>query len=790
MPGARVWLEGGAGTGKTTIADAVASDLEKSHPVIRMAGDAGNRGTKFLALHRALAGKRQPKSVRDAFKASLTAPLRAIPLVGGTAAELAKIAVAAQTDVHPEFLTAEQQDLLSGLQRIAAGRQLLIVVDDVGWLDQDTAQLILNFSLPEIQAAYSFSKTAALLFIENTDAKSTLDTALLEKLRTPDRIRVPRASKEEFSNILKAFGLDASFDSGVLSAVHNVANGHLEIAKQIAQTLKSGDTEPTQDGADIVALMVGMLMRRLANDVDGKNVERLLSIASCIGSAFSEAEVRCAFRNESAFTDALDFAMRENLLQSRGASIEFAHDIIRAAAERLGSTEAREMHEKLGDCIRLLRPGDYPSRLKHAELAGNAKLSRELAFVISMQATRGDGSLSLHMSAFDSDKTLTEDAMTAYHLMDAGKHRQALSLLTPHYDGEFGLVQGEVVALIALNQIKQRTQDSYQGAASLLEHWEQWNDEPEVWQRLMSILMAAWVACGEIEKATALYTRLAAHLMRLSAGDPTARSRAEALNRKADQFFTSEISIKHVQRAVSWFGPSEGSETPRHSFEYTSSLVNLSGAQYTLGRFEDAARNASDALAWIEELHRRGLRTTESYKALNNYVISAYRAGIETAEAGVGALNLLLSNSETGWRLDRSLVAINLGALRLLAGQTENARELLEAVWAHTVQEELDDYYVYYAAANLAAARVLTGDRLAARGLLSGLSPEAFPKWYHRAHIRRNALMMQACEDVAIDTAQALDEFPRRHRLPDGDQDAWWSIGRGLLMSDIQVWSE
>jgi hypothetical protein len=706
------------------------------------------------------------------------------------AADLAKIAVAAQTDVHPEFLTSEQQDILSGLQRIASGRQLIFIADDVGWLDQDTAQLILNFCLPEIQTAYSFSKTASILFVENTDANSTLDVSLLEKLRTPNRILVPRASRDEFSNILEAFGLTASFDRELLNAVHNVANGHLEIAKQIAHTLRSGDPKPTVDDADIVGLMVEMLARRLANSTDGASVERLLSIASCIGSAFSEEEVRCAFKNEKAFSEALQFATREHLLQSRGDSIEFSHDIIRTAAERIGLSEAREMHEKLGECIKLLRPGDYQSRLKHAEFALDVKLSRELAFAISVQATRGDGRLSAQMPKLDSDRRLTEDMMRAYRLMDAGKHRQALSLLTPHYDGEFSLIQGEIVALIALNQIKQRTPDSYRAAAGLLEHWEQWNDEPDVWQRLMSILIAAWVACGEVERATALYTRLAAQLMRLSTGDPTARSRAEALNRKADQFFTSEISIKHVQRAVSWFAPPEGSETPRHSFEYTSALVNLSGAQYTLGRFEIAAKNASDALVWIDELNRRGLRTTESYKALNNYVISAYRAGIETAEASVDALRLLLSTSETGWHLDRSLVAINLGAFHLLAGQIAIAHELLENIWLHTVKEDLDDYYMFYSAANLAAARILIGDRLSARRLLSDLRPDAFPRWYRHAHIRRNALMMQACDDISIDSAVALDEFPARHRTPDGDQDAWWSIGRGLLMSDIQVWSE
>lgn len=788
-PGARVWLQGGGGSGKTTIADFVIAEVQKSRPVLRLAGDAANRGTKFLALHRALAGTRRPKSVRDAIKASVTSPLRAIPFVGGTAAEFAKIAVAAQSDVHPEFLTAEQQDLLAGMQRVAGNQPLLLVVDDIGWLDNDTAQLIANLRLPEVQTAYAFASRVTALFIENLDEKPTLETSLFEGLRSPDLVRISQVSSEDFLHALHALGLSSPIEPKVLAALHHLARGHLEFAKQIVQSINRNEFDKDLQQDDFVSLMSSLLSRRFSRGEREANLGRLLNIASCIGTSFSEAEARCAFRDEPAFKSALDAAIGEELFQLRGLSLEFNNEIIRAAVERLSSPQAQDMHRKLVECIKLLRPGDYAARLRHAQLSGDQDLADELAFAVSMQSVRGERS-PLVLDLSPAVQRILEALKEAYQLMDAGRHEQSMQLAIAHYHGEYGLVQGELVALISLNQIKRRTEDSYRAAAVLLEHWQHWLDEPELRQRLMSILMAAWYACGEEEKATNLYTSMASDLMQRSVGDLNARTRAESLNRKADQFFSSEIALKHIQRAVDWFAPPESTDSPRHAFEYTSSLVNLAGAQFTLGRFGHAAQSASHAMRWIDILHGRGMRTTEPYKALNNYVISAYRAGLESAGASADALQFLLSEGDASWKLDRSLLAINLGALQLLAGRTDVSRELLEQVWSHIDEEQLDDYYTYYAATNLAGARLLTGERDGALELSAKLVSRSMPRWYRHAYGRRAELMIKAIQDPAVETALSLDEYLLRFRQPKGDQDPWWTIGRGLLLSDIQVWSE
>jgi len=791
-PASRVWLQGPSGSGKSTIVAAVAELLEHVGVVVRIAGDAGHSGTKFLSLHRALAKTRPRKAVREAAKTGIVAPLRIIPLVGGAAADLAKVAVAGMGNVPPEFLSAEQQDLLQGLQNLSAGRPLFLIVDDVGWLDPDSADLLLSLARPEVQRAYSFAQSASVLFVENLDADPTLDSKLLRKLRAPDPINISRAPRSIFPKLLDAFGLKRTLSRKLLDGLYAVSQGHLEVAKQIVRIDAENDLQNLARTSDVTALMSELLNTRIAGVEDEESLLRLISIAACAGSAVLETELRCAFMDEDKFAHAFEAAVRKQLLSIDGNLVRFVHEVVRAAAERLGSPAAADLHAKLAECVKLLRPGDYDGRLRHALLSGKMDQANELAFALAVQVIRGEREAPLGVPDVGELAELLDALAKAYQSMDRGDHREAISRVLPHYSGEFGITQGEIVAVIALNQIKRRTPDSYSEAASLLEHWHEWREEPELWQRLMSILVTAWIQCGNSERASQLYTMLARDLMRQSKQDPTSRTRAEALNRKADMVFTTEIAIKHIARAVEWFGPVDAGDTPRHAFEYTASLVNLAGAQFTLGRFSSAAESAAVAVQWIQTLNLRGLRTAEPYKALNNYVIAAYRAGLETADSAGDALALLLTDGERARRQDRSLLASNRAALALLAGHSEEGHDLLEKIWRHVLDEDLDGYYALYAGSNLAVARAVMGDRDAAAALVATLDVHvgAVPRWFRSAHLRRLMLLSEAFRDPALATAGDFDSFPSLRRRPDGDQDPWWSIGTGLIMTDIQVWSE
>lgn len=789
--GGRVWFQGASGTGKTTIVHNLSNVIGTKYSVLYISGDSTDSSVKYAVLKKALLEKKRKRQVLETIASSVIASLHTIPVVGTTAAELVKIAIAAQSAKHNSLLTADQREILQSFQECSDNKQLIIVIDDINLLDIESVGLISNFMLPEVKDAYPFTKKVSILFVESTDSDCTGNSSYYEKLRPCRKFEIPRITQDQFLQALKVFGLRNNLESSLLGAIYSVSGGHLGIAKYLAELLNGAEFDISMN-CNETSLMADVLSRRIIEKKGAENLRRLICLAACAGSSFAEKEICYAFMDNDLFAKTLEIALHEEIFSSEDHLLRFSHRLIQSAAEKLCSPESKAMHSKLGECVKLLRPGDYGTRLRHAQLSGNVGAAQELSFVLKMQSIRGERATPSPENDLGYFANIIEDVHEVYKLMDIGKYQDAINIMMKHYTGEYNIVQGEVVILITLNQIKLRTDDKYQAAAGLLEHWIEYKDEPELWQRMMSILITAWTGSGEDEKAAKLYAKLSSDLAQFK-DDSTYKNRLEALNRKTDMLLASEIAVKHIERSVSWFAPAKGSIIPRNTFEYTAGLINLSGAHYSLGNFTLAKNFAADATRWISQLRSKGMHTAEPYKAINNYIISAFRCGSETASSALTAVKAAIEQDMSSGNLDRVLIKINYGALALLADKTSDAVNILTAIWNYAIDEDIDKYYALYAGSNLAIALALDGNRQQAREILQRVEPYisiAIPKWYQQAHKKRHSIMTEAIDNALLTSAKSFDDFPATTRTPNNSQDPWMAIGRGLLFSDIQVWTE
>ena len=788
--GSKVWLQGASGTGKTTIAHNLCEIIGKNHSVLYMSGDTADSSVKYAVLRKALSENKRKRQIWETIKSSVIASLHTIPVVGTTAAELVKIAIAAQNTKYVSLLTADQREILQDFQECSDNKHLIIIIDDVNLLDVESVDLIIKFMLPEVKEAYTFTQNVSILFIENTDSDCTVNSCYYEKLKPCKKFELPRINKGQFLQALKSFGLQNSIEPSLLGAIYSVSGGHLGIAKYLAELLNGTEFDISMN-CNEASLMADVLSRRIVAKKGGESLRRLICVAACAGSSFAEKEICYAFMDSDLFAKTLEIALHEEIFSSKDSLISFSHRLMRNAAEKLCSPESKAMHAKLGECVKLLRPGDYDTRLRHARLSGNVSEAQELSFVLTIQSIRGEGATPHVVNDLGVFANIIEDIREVYNLMDVGKYQRALNIIMKHYTGEYNITQGEIVILISLNQIKLRTVDKYRAAAGLLEHWIEYKDEPELWQRMMSILITAWTGSGEDEKAAKLYAKLSCDLTQFK--DDYYKNRLEALNRKADMLLTSEIAVKHIQRSVLWFAPAKGARIPRNTFEYTAGLINLSGAHYSLGQFAIAKNFAADAIHWISQLRNKGMHTAEPYKAINNYIISAFRSGSETPLSALSAVKTAIDEDISSGNLDRVLIKINYGALLLLSDKLNDALDILTTVWNYILDEDLDKYYALYAGSNLAVSLALDGNQNQAREILKQVEPYisiAIPKWYQHAHKKRHSIMTKAIDDDLLISAKSFDELPATVRTPNHDQDPWGAIGRGLLFSDIQVWSE
>jgi len=370
--------------------------------------------------------------------------------------------------------------------------------------------------------------------------------------------------------------------------------------------------------------------------------------------------------------------------------------------------------------------------------------------------------------------------------MDGGHPREAIQELLPHYTAKRSLVQAELAYLLALNYYKCRTVADYGCARAVLEPWIPRRDEAEVWHRLMLTLAVVYDTVGERNKCSDTLRRLQTHLERTAAWDHAAVSKLQVLNRKAEIFYPLEVAGSLIREAVDYFAPPLGARVPRNAFQYLAALVNLAANLYGQGEFGRAVEVARQAVQWTSELSGK-TRTVEPYKVFNNYAIAAYRAG-QISAADAKDVLLAFDGIED---IDRVLLATNAAVFTLLAGETDRGNAMLENLVGPLDEREVDAYYLVYPVSDLAVSQHLVGNTARARSLLNqvdryidGLKAELQPCFR-----KRQSALRKAFEDPSVTDAQAIDRYPAA-LYGKGPHVAWGALGRGFIMSDIQVWSE
>jgi tetratricopeptide (TPR) repeat protein/ABC-type iron transport system FetAB ATPase subunit len=797
-------ITGASGTGKTELSRHIGHLWSRDKgETIWLIGDKDQAGTSYLAANRALAATRPRRAAREADRELPLASLRSIPWVGGPVSALAKSLVARLEPTGPDFLSSELQDLLSGFQRTFLTERLLFIVDNLHWLDPGTADLLVRIGTPEVAMCYSFVERSVFLFVETPNQESVQTSAPIIaalKRRVSYSVRLTYPSRDEFPDVLLSLGLVEKPEPELCDRLYDLTRGHLKLAREIVLLLQQDSPErifAREHGISAATIADKLFQLRLdALQSNADDIAKLLGIASCIGQVFLRDELECAFSNPKRFLAMLDLARREEFLSGSGETLQFAHEVIQSALQLRVGDDAPDYHDKLAECLRHIRPGDYVERLRHSIRANDRSRTASLALALLLQERRGEVVLETGVDRPDSSTVaelgpLLEAATSALRDMDAGRHSAVIRTLAPFYNGEPTLEQGEIAYLIALNYYKKRSRVDYEHARSLLEAWIRRREEGELWYRLMLTLAVVHASLGDQRASSETLTRVRVYLERASERDSGARAKIHVLNRKADVFYPLEVAGTLIEKAVDYFAPPSGAELPRNAFQYSAALINLSGNMYTRGEFDKAFDFADVAIRFISAFSSR-MRLPEPYKAFNNYAIAAIRGNrLECAEV-LEIMNSVAAAIEGSDRLDHSLLTINRGVINVLSGRLTAADQLFGRSYAGIKTDAVEGYYLVFAASNYAASQYLLGDSDRALALLDEVEGCL---WELPSELRCQFELRQQCLRKAIHEGLARrpdewDSYPKLLQGDDGPHVSWRSLGYGLIMSDIQVWSE
>lgn len=678
---------GEAGIGKTTLSLQAAELAEaRGYLVLSTRPSEAEARFSFVGLADLIGGvipevlPRLPRPQRRALEAALS-----LSESDGAIAEEGAVAFA----------------FLNALKELAVRNRLLLVVDDVQWLDASSLAL-LRFALSRLAkhpvAVILTARDVVPLWVPRSVAE--------EQLRT---IELGALSVGALHEVLRARGRDTLARPTVLR-VWETSGGNPFFALELVDALQrrggSGRLDPGTE-LPVPANLVDLVQERLDRlGTSGIEVARVAALLAEPTVRLVKAAV--GRRADTGLADAL----AASILEVEDERLRFAHPLLRSAVvARSTPSQRRALHAGLAAQV-----PEGEERARHLALA-TARPSREIAMVVEEAAesvhARGAASAAAELLELavrltprnDADDMRRRTLDCADRHREAGDGRRAIALLEDaRKAAPRGVARAAVLARLA------RTVDQLVGSREAVDLYREALVEAEGDDALVATIHLGLVGVvttedgnrglEHAELAVEAASRAGDAALRCDAlalfgfvhfreGRGIPRERMEealALERSLPKGSASAPATHTSNLQLVWSGelsrargPLEAAREALHAEENADeddALWLLSILEWRAGNWELAARHAADLLELRAQFGREGDQPVSEWPAA---LIAAHRGQIEEArDRSERALELARLH---GLRVAQSGHGWVLGFIELSRGDPASALRYLEPAW-------------------------------------------------------------------------------------------------------------
>ena len=415
--GGALVVEGEPGSGKTRLVRELLREGREQALVLSCKCQQSDR-TPLGPLREAV-DEYVRKTLRDAgpVKTAATALLREAagdyaPLLKqfstGLAMAVPEIASSALTPQAPELFYDAVASFFEGLAR--ASGPLVLVVDDVQWLDSGSLQVLTRIADRAQQL-----KLLVLTTARNDPASRAATDAFVQSVGASlkHRVLLEGLTAEQVNELVSALLNGKVADQSVVERINARANGNPFAIGEYVQALVDGGALRPASGAwvldaqrlaslslpeDVLELVINRI------DALSKQTVQLLSHAAIIGMTFSKRLLEQVMRDEGWVSRALQEAMRAHMVEQESAdTFSLVHDRVREAlVARLGEQQTRDVHQALAEQLDLVKsasPAHVFGLARHFAL-GHPDRNRQRVF----ETSKGAGLLAL--GAFANEEAL------------------------------------------------------------------------------------------------------------------------------------------------------------------------------------------------------------------------------------------------------------------------------------------------------------------------------------------------------------------------------------------------
>jgi hypothetical protein len=700
------------------------------------------------------------------------------------------------------LLDDHEQQILHELGHLARKRPLLLLADNLHWWDEASLALLAQLRAPRMIEAFSFLAELRVLAVETPEpyqaiAHPEAHAALLRAGATR-RFAVAKIPEDRFPSVLAALGTGELPDRRVSDAVYALSGGHLALASRCAQRLANNDADAFLVAADTDEFITRILTERLESlGQEGRTAVQLLEIGAALGLRFGTQEIICASEFEASETRRLLRACRdERLLESSRDNHVFVHELYRRHLLEQALSDRVEIHERLADCLRLIRPGDYELRCANAIAAERPDLAGALAVHTGLLREREGGSWTDSPATI---KAAVENAgladvmeRLARALQHAARYecKEGLALLDGLRSDVPSSLMAEAEYLRAMCLMSTRGEDDRAAGRAILDGWLGFeNEEPELGTRMCLLRILGYSRTASKERGRALEVDLKRFLIDRAAYDPSATDALYTLDRSSASLYETDIALIRTKKAVEFHRPSTSDDIPRRPVEYYRSLNNYCAELISNAEYEKAVTAHGELDAFIAK-YAPGTFPRLDFPAMNG-LLAMYRSGRLTAVDAVRRQERIVQ--ELAPAPDRFYAENGLAVYLTLVGRYDESIALLGQIdeTLHRTRAVPDPSMVYMIRANRCVARFLAGDREGLTEDWADLTPVVSSITYmlRRYLVRRHELLYSFLRDVGTTTPEEFDLcIVRAH--PDEFGKLWDNYGRALRVAVVQFWKE
>jgi DNA-binding CsgD family transcriptional regulator len=353
LPAALV-MDGPAGAGKSTLWQAAVDRARDAGYTVLACRPAGAEAQLSYA------------ALADLLEPQLAAVLPSLPAPQRRALEVALLLeddVAAKPDQR-----AISAGTLSAIRGLAAGKPVLLAIDDAQWLDPPSAEAV-AFAIRRLRDAPVAVLTAWRVASASVPAaspppnRSAIERALD---RTPSRIDVGPLSLGALNRLLRT-RTSLDFNRRTLQRIHETSGGNPFYALELARAMESAPASASGAHAAEPLALSSSLNDLLAGRLQGltDRTRDALFVASALSQSRLDRIAAALGGSEEGATASLMPAAKVGIVRLVDRAVEFAHPLFAAAAyAALPPEDRRRLHADIADSAL-----DSETRARHAALA-------------------------------------------------------------------------------------------------------------------------------------------------------------------------------------------------------------------------------------------------------------------------------------------------------------------------------------------------------------------------------------------------------------------------------------